>query len=60
MILFYDIVLKADDTVVASMSSQEEAYTVACNYNLDPSDYTIVERTEYTVRPGFGRDPDLH
>lgn len=58
----YDIIDSATgERVVEGLNSYDEAYYTSESIGHDTGQtLVVVERTEYTVRPGFGRDPDLH
>lgn len=56
MIKLYDVI-NSEGTVVETLYSYEEAHEYVAQ--TDPT-LTIVEREKSSVKPGFGRDPDLH
>lgn len=56
MIKLYDVVNR-EGTVIETLNSYEEAHEYIAQ--TDPS-LEIVEREKSSVKPGFGRDPDLH
>jgi hypothetical protein len=63
MITLYRIIDETTNTIVAeSMSSREHAYETLTFYTLDYPTHTfaIESYSRSSVKPGFGRDPDLH
>ena len=57
----YDIVdSSSSERVVEGLSTYEEAWMTCESIAQPEQTLLVVERTEYTVKPGFGRDPDLH
>jgi hypothetical protein len=61
MLKVYHIVDSNSD-VVTTVYSYEEAYQcIQQLFVVNPQEhYTIEEAEHSTVKPGFGRDPDLH
>ena len=63
LITLYRIIDETTNTIVAeSISTREHAYDTLSFYQLDyPSHaFTIESYSRSSVKPGFGRDPDLH
>ena len=57
----YDIIDTATgERVVEGLNSYDEAYYTSESIAQEGQTLAVVERTKYTVKPGFGRDPDLH
>lgn len=56
----YDVVhTQTSEVILEGLGSYEEATEAAFSMNLEHSDYQIIQRKVSTIRPGFGRDPDL-
>ena len=63
MIERYRIVIeRTGETIANSLNTREEAHQLLYFLELDhPHEDLIIESYPYsTVKPGFGRDPDLH
>ena len=58
----YRIIDESDNSIVADISNYTQAYETLLLYSQDYPDvkFTIETYTVSSVRPGFGRDPDLH
>ncbi len=61
MITKYVILDSKGELVVEVSSSEEAQYTIMLFKEQNPhSEYSIEEKQVSGVKPGFGRDPDLH
>ena len=62
MVTHYRIIDLGDNTIVAQGMTAEEANTALYFYTQDypHTQFTIESYSQSSVKPGFGRDPDLH
>ena len=61
MITKYKVIETKTNEVCIDNSAEEADTVVACLKEQNPySEYKIEQYQESTVKPGFGRDPDLH
>ena len=58
MITFYHIEDDNGNRIYENLPDLTQAQEVIIQLGI--SGYRVVEETKSTVRPGFGRDPDLH
>jgi len=61
MITKYRVIENGTQEICVANSPEEASTVVACYQMQNPHNtYEVVEYQESSVKPGFGRDPDLH
>ena len=58
MVTYYHIENKEGTRIYENIPDLSQAQEVIMQLGIDG--YRIIEETRSTVKPGFGRDPDLH